>query len=105
VKNNFGISERTAQGYMAVYRRFGVKEQYRNVQFSKLQEMLALPEITTDDMITPDDMSAVRSSAPFSRQKRRRRRRYEKDGQPEKRQKRRVTESGKPGAGALPKTY
>ncbi len=61
VKNNFGISERTAQGYMAVYRRFGVKEQYRNVQFSKLQEMLALPEGTEEQFSAEhnlDDMSA-----------------------------------------------
>lgn len=61
VKNNFGISERTAQGYMAVYRRFGVKEQYRNVQFSKLQEMLALPEGTEEQFSADhnlDDMSA-----------------------------------------------
>lgn len=44
VQTNFGMSERTAQGYMAVWRRFGEHEQFQAVQFSNLQKMLALPE-------------------------------------------------------------
>ena len=44
VQTNFGMSERTAQGYMAVWRRFGANEQFQAVQFSNLQKMLALPE-------------------------------------------------------------
>lgn len=44
VQTNFGMSERSAQNYMAVWKRFGANEQLQNVQFSNLQKMLALPE-------------------------------------------------------------
>lgn len=44
VQTNFNMSERTAQGYMAVWKRFGKNEQLQAVQFSNLQKMLALPE-------------------------------------------------------------
>ena len=46
VQTNFNMSERTAQGYMAVWKRFGKNEQLQAVQFSNLQKMLALPEGT-----------------------------------------------------------
>lgn len=44
VQESFGMSERTAQQYMAVWRRFGGNEQMQSIQFSNLQKMLALPE-------------------------------------------------------------
>ncbi len=56
VRDNFGVSERTAQGYMAVYRRFGTQEQYRDIQFSKLQEMLALPEGTEAQFVKENEI-------------------------------------------------
>lgn len=56
VKENFKISERTAQGYMAVYRRFGEQEGFRQLQFSKLQEMLALPEGTEGQFAEKHDL-------------------------------------------------
>ncbi len=46
VAENFGMSERSAQGYMAVWKRFGKNEQLKAVQFSSLQKMLSLPEGT-----------------------------------------------------------
>lgn len=44
VQTNFNMSERTAQQYMAVWKRFGKNENLQAVQFSNLQKMLALPE-------------------------------------------------------------
>lgn len=46
VQTNFNMSERTAQQYMAVWKRFGKNESLQAVQFSNLQKMLALPEGT-----------------------------------------------------------
>lgn len=56
VQTNFGMSERTAQNYMAVWKRFGANEQLQNVQFSNLQKMLALPEGTETKFAEDNDL-------------------------------------------------
>lgn len=42
VRLNFNMSERSAQGYMQVWKRFGSNAQLADVQFSNLQKMLDL---------------------------------------------------------------
>ena len=49
VKENFQMSERTAQQYMAVWKRFGGKAGFETVKFSSLSKMLALPEGKEED--------------------------------------------------------
>lgn len=59
VQESFGMSERSAQGYMAVWRRFGENEMLSGVQFSNLQKMLALPEGTETEFAKENDLSAM----------------------------------------------
>lgn len=56
VQSNFNMSERTAQSYMAVWKRFGKSEQFQNIQFSNLQKMLALPEGTEGQFAEENDV-------------------------------------------------
>lgn len=56
VKDNFGMSERTAQQYMAVWKRFGQKEGFGNIQFANLSKMLALPEGKEEDFARDHDL-------------------------------------------------
>lgn len=59
VQINFNMSERTAQGYMAVWRRFGTNEMLQDVQFSNLQKMLALPEGTENRFAEENDLKTM----------------------------------------------
>lgn len=56
VQTNFGMSERSAQSYMAVWRKFGGKSQFQSIQFSNLQKMLSLPEGTENDFAESHDL-------------------------------------------------
>lgn len=44
VRDSFGISVRTAQNYMSVYKRFGDREAFSGIRYTTLREMLALPD-------------------------------------------------------------
>lgn len=57
VAENFGMSERSAQGYMAVWKRFGKNEQLNGIQFSSLQKMLSLPEGTENQFASEHNLS------------------------------------------------
>lgn len=59
VRDSFHMSERTAQQYMAVWKRFGKSEQFKNVQFSNLQKMLALPEGQEEQFAREHDLEAM----------------------------------------------
>lgn len=59
VQVNFNMSERTAQGYMAVWRRFGTNEMLQKVQFSNLQKMLALPDGAESQFAADHDLQAM----------------------------------------------
>lgn len=59
VQENFNMSERSAQGYMAVWRRFGRSEQLSGVQFSSLQKMLALPEGTEEQFAADNNLAEM----------------------------------------------
>lgn len=59
VKTNFNMSERSAQGYMQVWRRFGANAMLQDVQFSNLQKMLALPEGTETQFAAENDLKAM----------------------------------------------
>ncbi len=59
VQTNFNMSERTAQGYMAVWRRFGTNEMLQKVQFSNLQKMLALPDGAESQFAADHDLQAM----------------------------------------------
>lgn len=56
VQQSFGMSERAAQGYMQVWKRFGQSDRLAGVQFSNLQKMLALPEGTEDQFAREHDV-------------------------------------------------
>lgn len=59
VRESFGMSERTAQQYMQVWRRFGNSDELKNVRFSNLQKMLALPEGTEETFIQENDLESM----------------------------------------------
>lgn len=59
VQKSFGISERTAQQYMATWRRFGNREQFQTVKFSSLQKMLSLPEGAEERFAEENDLEAM----------------------------------------------
>lgn len=59
VQENFGMSERSAQGYMAVWRRFGKSETLSGIQFSSLQKMLALPEGAEEAFAVKNNLAAM----------------------------------------------
>lgn len=59
VKTNFNMSERSAQGYMQVWRRFGANAMLQDVQFSNLQKMLALPEGAENQFAAENDLKAM----------------------------------------------
>lgn len=59
VQTSFNMSERTAQGYMAVWRRFGSNAMLQDVQFSNLQKMLALPEGSEAQFAKDNDLQAM----------------------------------------------
>lgn len=48
VRENFNMSQRSAQNYMSVWARFGGNERLQGIQFSNLQKMLSLPEGTEE---------------------------------------------------------
>ena len=56
VKSNFNMSERSAQGYMAVWLRFGENDSFNRVQFSNLQKMLSLPEGKEEQFVQENDL-------------------------------------------------
>lgn len=59
VQSNFNMSERTAQQYMAVWKRFGANVKLQDVQFSNLQKMLALPEGTENQFAEENDLKTM----------------------------------------------
>ena len=59
VQENFNMGERTAQQYMAVWKRFGTNAALKDVQFSNLQKMLALPEGAEGEFAEKNDLSAM----------------------------------------------
>ena len=59
VKENFQMSERTAQQYMAVWKRFGGKTGFETVKFSSLSKMLALPEGKEEDFAKENDLEEM----------------------------------------------
>lgn len=59
VQHNFNMSERSAQTYMQVWKRFGQNENMQKVQFSNLQKMLALPEGTEDQFAAENDLKTM----------------------------------------------
>lgn len=59
VRTNFNMSERTAQGYMKVWRRFGQNTSFQDVQFSNLQKMLALPEGAETQFAEENDLEKM----------------------------------------------
>lgn len=59
VQSNFNMSERTAQQYMAVWKRFGANVKLQDVQFSNLQKMLALPEGAENQFAAENDLKAM----------------------------------------------
>lgn len=59
VRLNFNMSERSAQGYMQVWKRFGSNAQLADVQFSNLQKMLALPEGTENQFAEENDLKTM----------------------------------------------
>lgn len=59
VRESFGMSERTAQQYMAVWKRFGGKTQFEGVQFSSLSRMLALPEGKEEAFLESHDLEVM----------------------------------------------
>lgn len=59
VSDNFSMSERSAQGYMAVWKRFGENAALNGVQFSSLQKMLSLPEGTEDRFAAENDLAQM----------------------------------------------
>ena len=56
VQSSFGMSERTAQNYMKVWKRFGGNKELQTVQFSNLQKMLALPEGQEEQFAQDNDL-------------------------------------------------
>lgn len=59
VEKSFRMSARSAQRYMAAWKRYGQQEQFQNVQFSKLQKMLSLPEGTEAQFAAENDLNAM----------------------------------------------
>lgn len=53
------MSERSAQGYMQVWRRFGGNRELSGVRFSNLQKMLALPEGAEAQFAKENDLEAM----------------------------------------------
>ena len=61
VRDSFGMSSRTAQGYMAAWDKFGSDPQLVNVQYTKLREMLALPEGTQEKFLEDNNVAEMTS--------------------------------------------
>lgn len=61
LRENSGVSERTAQQFMQVYSRFGNKPAFSHIEKTKLFKMLSLPEGTEDDFIAEHDLSSMAS--------------------------------------------
>lgn len=59
VQSSFNMSERTAQQYMAVWKRFGSNAMLKDVQFSNLQKMLALPEGKEEQFAAENDLQSM----------------------------------------------
>lgn len=61
VRENAGMSVRSAQQLMAVYQRFGGKPAFSGIEKTKMYRMLALPEGTEDAFMEEHDVSAMSS--------------------------------------------
>lgn len=59
IRDNAGISDRTAQNLMAVYRRFGDNPQFAGIEKGKLFKMLALPEAQEEKFLEEHDVKAM----------------------------------------------
>ena len=61
IRNNGGMSERSAQQLMAVYARFGSNPTYAGIEKSKLFRMLSLPPGKESDFMEENDVSDMTS--------------------------------------------
>lgn len=59
VESSFRMSQKSAQRYMAAWKRFGNQKQFQNVQFSNLQKMLALPEGAEAQFAAENDLESM----------------------------------------------
>lgn len=61
LRDNSGMSERSAQQLMAVYARFGEQSQFLNLEKSKLFKMLSLPSGQEEAFIADNDLENMTS--------------------------------------------
>lgn len=61
LRENSGVSERSAQQMMQVYARFGDQPQYLGLEKSKLFKMLSLPSGQEDSFIQENDVESMTS--------------------------------------------
>lgn len=61
IRENGGMSERSAQQLMAIYARFGERPAFVGVEKSKLFKMLSLPAGAEDDFAEQNDIEALSS--------------------------------------------
>lgn len=61
LRDNSGMSERSAQQLMAVYARFGEQSQFMNLEKSKLFKMLSLPSGQEEAFIADNDLENMTS--------------------------------------------
>ena len=61
VEKNSGMSQRSAQQFMAAYRRFGENTMMRGIEKSKVWKMLTLPEGTEEKFLTENNVQSMSS--------------------------------------------
>ncbi|MDD3881917.1 MAG: DUF3102 domain-containing protein [Eubacteriales bacterium] len=61
IRENGGMSERSAQQLMAIYSRFGERPAFQSIEKSKLFKMLSLPAGTEDDFAEQNDLESMSS--------------------------------------------
>jgi len=61
IRQNAGMSERSAQQLMAIYARFGSKPAFASIEKSKLFKMLSLPDGAEDEFVTENDVADMTS--------------------------------------------
>lgn len=61
IRENGGMSERSAQQLMAVYARFGNRPAFQDIDKSKLFKMLSLPAGKEDEFVEENDVSELSS--------------------------------------------
>lgn len=61
IRENGGMSERSAQQLMAIYTRFGERPAFAGIEKSKLFKMLSLPSGVEDDFAEQNDLDSMSS--------------------------------------------